>query len=113
MHLDDANYDRLSNRVKRLERTNLILKIGGLFVLSWLGLSLLGSVRAQDKAQPEAHAAKKTLEAQEFILKNSGGRTMGQLTVDQDGTALLELYDANGSITWSSKNGPNRLLQVK
>jgi hypothetical protein len=42
------------------------------------------------------------VEAQVFLLKDSAGHTRGKMTVDGDRHPLLEFYDADGRVIWST-----------
>jgi len=42
------------------------------------------------------------VEAQAFILKDSAGAMRGKMTVDGDRHPLLEFYDLDGNVIWST-----------
>ena len=100
MEITDSNYNTLLARVKRLEVQTRIWQIVGLLVLLTLGFSRTANVMAQQKGQ-EALVRGTTVEAQNFLLRDTAGTVMGQLTV-RDGKAQLELYDPSGKVTWST-----------
>jgi hypothetical protein len=101
MQIAEHDYNSLLGRMKKLEGQNRMWKIAGPLVLLTLGLSLTANVTAQQKAQ-DAPIRATTVEAQKFLLRDTAGTVMGQLTV-RDGKPVLELYDVAGKVTWSTK----------
>jgi hypothetical protein len=100
MELTDANYNTLLARVRKLELQTRLWQIVGLLALSTLGFSRTANLMAQQVGQAAPLRAT-TVEAQDFLLKDTSGAVMGQLTV-RDGKPALELYDASGKVTWST-----------
>ena len=101
MNMDDADYNRLLARVKKLEGRNRFWNGMVLLILLIIGMSLTANVKAQQGSQAALVRAT-IVEAQTFALRDHSGRVMGQLMV-KDGKPMLELYDAAGKVTWSSK----------
>lgn len=72
-------------------------------IASWVLLLLLASViflGAHAQSEPPA----RTVEAQEFILKDSGGRVRAKLGMKND-QPVIEFYDEPGSVVWKSPSG--------
>lgn len=98
----------LAARLEKIERENRILKLSGLiFVLT------VGVVLAMAQAP-----AKRTLEATEFVLKDSTGATRATLGIVRN-EPMLTLIDASGqtrtnlgtgSIDFEDSNGTRRVL---
>jgi hypothetical protein len=93
MQMTDADYKGLLARVTKLERQNRLWKTAGLLILlaTFLSLTTAG-----------VKGAKTTVEAQTFILKDSAGAMRGKMTVDGDRHPLLEFYDLDGNVIWST-----------
>ncbi len=104
----------LAQRVEKLEKANRRLKLAGVLVLALVGCLLLLGV-----ASP-----KRTVEAEEFILRDANGELRVNLSMTAEGPALifvdanrvtrvvlmamvaeapaLFLYDANGKVIFSA-----------
>ena len=100
MQMSDAYYARLLVRITKLERQNRFWKITGLLMLLAAIFSLTANVTAQDTG---VFAPKTTVEARTFILRDSAGIMRGKMTVDSDRHPLLEFYDLDGNVTWSTE----------
>jgi hypothetical protein len=101
MQMTDADYNGLLVRVTKLERQNRFWKIAGLLMLLAAVLSLGATVVAQ--VEYGAKAPNTTVEAQTFLLKDSAGHMRGKMTVDSDRHPVLEFYDLDGNVTWSTE----------
>jgi hypothetical protein len=112
MQMPDADYNGLLVRLERLERQSRFWKIAGVLMLVATVFSPSGKVGAQqtganaprpdmivEYGQP---APKTTVEARTFVLKDSAGFMRGKMTVDGDRHPLLEFYDLDGNIIWST-----------
>ncbi len=113
MQITDADYNGLLVRMARLERQSRFWKIGGVLLLLAAVLSLTAEVGAQqggaNALMPRVNlnyrqSASKptTVEAQTFVLKDSSGYMRGKMTVDGDRHPLLEFYDLDGRVIWST-----------
>jgi hypothetical protein len=113
MQLTDADYNGLLVRMARLERQSRFWKIAGALMLLATVSSLTGNIGAQQSAAnaptPRLNVAyvqraskPMTVEAQTFLLKDSAGYTRGKMTVDGDRHPLLEFYDLDGNVIWST-----------
>ena len=111
MQMTDVDYNGLLIRVTRLERENRFWKITGLLMLLVTFLSLTANVTAHqiDPNAPRRSAdsllkqpPSSTVEAQAFILKDSTGIMRGKMTVDGDRHPVLEFYDLDGKVEWST-----------
>jgi hypothetical protein len=113
MQSTDADYNGLLVRMARLERQSRFWKIAGVLMLLATVFSLTGSIGAQQSGanaptprwiaeygQPASKLP--TVEAQTFLLKDSAGYTRGKMTVDGDRHPLLEFYDLEGNVIWST-----------
>jgi hypothetical protein len=100
MEMTDADYNGLLVRVTKLEKRNRFWTIAGLVMLLVTSLSLTANVTAQ--VDPGVKSPKTTVEAQSFLLKDSAGNMRGKMTVDSDRHPLLEFYDLEGNVTWST-----------
>jgi hypothetical protein len=101
MQMRDDDYKGLLGRVTKLERQNRLWKTAGLLILLATFLSLT-TTKVTAQLEPGAKATKTTVEAQAFILKDSAGAMRGKMTVDGDRHPLLELYDLDGNVIWST-----------
>jgi len=99
MEMIDADYDGLLVRVTKLERQNRFWKIAGLVMLLVAAFSITANVTAQDTG---VQTPKTTVEAQTFLLKDSAGNMRGKMTVDGDRHPVLEFYDLEGNVIWST-----------
>lgn len=113
MRMTEADYDNLLVRMARLERQSRFWKIAGVLMLLATVLSLKGNVGAQQSGASAqtprmnveyGQRAPKppTVEAQTFLLKDSAGNMRGKMTVDGDRHPLLEFYDLDGKVIWST-----------
>ena len=50
--------------------------------------------------------APKVLEAQAFHIVNETGRIAGSLTIDASGAGVINLFDANGKMIWTTDSKP-------
>lgn len=101
MQMTDADYKGLLARVTKLERQNRLWKTAGLLILLAMFLSLT-TANVTAHLDPGVKATKTTVEAQSFILKDSAGAMRGKMTVDGDRHPLLEFYDLDGNVIWST-----------
>ena len=72
-------------------------------IASWVLLMLLASViflGAHAQSEPPA----RTVEAQEFILKDGSGRVRAKLGMKND-QSVIEFYDEQGAVIWKSPSG--------
>ncbi len=99
MEMIDADYNSLLVRVTKLERQNRFWTIAGLVMLLLAAFSLTANVTAQDTG---VRTPKTTVEAQTFLLKDSAGNMRGKMTVDGDRHPVLEFYDLEGNVIWST-----------
>jgi len=79
-------------------------------IASWILLMLLASMiflGAHGQSEPPT----RTVEAQEFILKDSSGRVRAKLGMKND-QSVIEFYDEQGSVIWKSPTG-NKLKPVE
>jgi hypothetical protein len=111
MRMTDADYNGLLVRVTRLERQNRFWKITGLMMLLAGVFSLTANVAAQqvglNAPKPEVvrllrSVPSTTVEAQTFVLRDSAGVMRGKMTVDGDRHPVLEFYDLDGKVEWST-----------
>jgi hypothetical protein len=100
MQMSDADYSGLLVRVTRLERQNRFWKTAGLLVLLAVVLSLAANVAAQ--VEYGVPAPRATIEAHTYLLKDSAGVLRGKMTVDGDRHPVLEFYDLDGNVEWST-----------
>jgi hypothetical protein len=111
MHVSDAEYNGLLARVGKLEAKQRMWKRATLFVVAALGLAFAANVTAQENA-PGSGLRATTVEAQKFQLRDAQGRLTGLMTIE-DGKPILQLYDADGNVTWSTEPRAARLEQTK
>jgi hypothetical protein len=113
MQITDTDYDGLVVRLAKLERQNRVWKMAGLLTLLTTVVLLTGNIKGQqagDSApRPERlmqYGAKTpqttTVEARTYLLKDSAGVLRGKMTVDGDRHPVLEFYDLDGNVTWST-----------
>jgi hypothetical protein len=107
--MTEVNYDGLLARLTKLERQNRLWKIAGLLMLLGIAFSLTANVTAQqanwehmNPPTPPITLEAQTLEARTFELKDSAGIMRGKMTVDGDRHPLLEFYDLDGKVIWST-----------
>ena len=100
MKTTDVDYSGLLLRVARLERQNLFWKIAAAVMLLATVFSHPARVAAQ--LDPAVRTDNTTVEARAFLLKDSAGHMRGKMTVDGDRHPLLEFYDADGRVIWST-----------
>ena len=81
----------LAQRVEKLEKANRRLKLAGVLALTLVGCLLLLGVASPDR----------TVEAEEFILRDASGNRRAGLAVVAQGPGL-HLYDANGKLLFSA-----------
>lgn len=98
--MTDGECNDLLVRLARLERQGRFWKIAGLLMLLATAFSLTANLRAQ--GDPGVRAEKTTVEARTFLLKDSAGNMRGKMTVDGDRHPLLEFYDLDGKVIWST-----------
>ena len=108
-----ADYNSLLVRVAKLEKQSRFWKIVGVLVLLATVVSLTSKVGRQQTGanapRPQVNvdyvqrASKPpTVEAQTFLLKDSAGYMRGKMTVAGDRHPLLEFYDLDGKVIWST-----------
>jgi len=97
MTAETSNWQALTERVEKLERQNRRLKQAGA-----VALIISAAVLLMGQASPN-----RTVEANEFILKDEGGTVRGRLHMGADGP-LLALLDANGQVR-AQLRGWNRI----
>ncbi len=109
--MTNADYDDLLRRVTKLERQNRFWKIAGLLMLLAAVFSLTANVTAQQSVPnaPKPEGVRllpapppSTVEARTFLLKDSAGTMRGKMTVDGDRHPVLEFYDLDGNVEWST-----------
>jgi hypothetical protein len=111
MQMTNDDYTSLLVRITKLERQNRFWKTAGLMMLLAAVFSLTAKVPAQqlDRNAPKPmverllkSAPSTTVEAQSFILKDSAGIMRGKMTVNGDRHPVLEFYDLDGNVEWST-----------
>jgi hypothetical protein len=100
MQMTDEDYNGLLVRVARLERQSRFWKIAAMLVFVVAAFSGTPNVGAQGDAG--VRAVNPTVEAGTFLLKDSAGYVRGKMTVDGDRHPVLEFYDLDGKVTWST-----------
>ncbi len=100
MRMTDADYDKLLVRMATVERQGRFWLIAALLMVLVTALSLTATVGAQ--IDPGIRENKTTVEARTFLLKDSAGNMRGKMTVDGDRHPLLEFYDLDGKVIWST-----------
>jgi hypothetical protein len=101
MQVTDADYNGLLVRMAKLERQSRLSKILGALILLAAVLSLTAKVTAQGEAV-NREMKLPTVEARAFLLQDSAGHLRGRMTVDGDRHPLLEFYDPDGNVIWST-----------
>ena len=86
--MEHPSVEALADRVGRLERENRRLKLAGL-----LALSLVAAVFAMGQARPPA-----TIEAREFVIVDTGGKSLGRLGIGEDGLPILVMRGKDDTI---------------
>ncbi len=85
--MEQHNSDTMMQRLERLERENRSMKRTGIAALACLCfVALIGATSAKNK----------TVEAQNFIVKDAQGRTLADFGLRADGMPKMELYDNGG-----------------
>ncbi len=128
MDSTQAKLQVLAARLERLETSNRRWKfVNVLLLLSAVSLVLMGAKPA-DRIDPEAVRAR-SVEAQEFMLKDPEGRVCARLALTPGmkqlsghvyimpsqgirGRATLEFYDEKGEVIWTAPTSPT-LIPVK
>jgi hypothetical protein len=100
MQMTDGDYKGLLVRMARLERQGRFGKIAVLLMILVTLFSLTANVGAQ--IDYGVREKKTTVEARTFLLKDSEGNMRGRMTVDGDRHPLLEFYDLDGKVIWST-----------
>jgi hypothetical protein len=100
MQMTAEGYNGLLVRTARLERQGRFWKILVLLTVLITVFSLTANVRAQ--GDPRVRAEKTIVEAGTFLLKDSAGNMRGKMTVDGDRHPVLEFYDLDGKVIWST-----------
>jgi hypothetical protein len=81
------DFQMLAERIKKLERQNRLFKRGGIIlVFSCFTLLLMG----------QARPAAKTVEAQDFVLRDASGAARAELSM-LSGEPFLRFFDSKGS----------------
>src|SRR5215472_7605970 len=119
MNSSPADLESLAARVQKLEAANRRWKsssvISLLLVISMLLLSTRHAERVAAAAKPDRvepdvlHV--RTVEAQDFVLKDLDGHVYGRLGRLSDmpvipGQASLQFYDEKGKVVWSAPSKP-------
>jgi len=119
MHSMNQELEILAARVEKLEVQNRRWKlVSAVFVLSGVSLVLAGAKAADRIESPAIHA--KTVEAQEFILKDSDGKVYGRLSLNTAGKwvmdgksvppavdqASLQFFNERGDVVWTAPPTP-------
>jgi hypothetical protein len=108
MQMTELDYNGLLVRVSRLEKQNRLLKIMGLLMLLSVTLFLTVDVKAQrdsgvmQASDPGVRQTTTTVEARTYLLKDSAGILRGKMSVDGDRHPMLEFYDLDGNVIWST-----------
>jgi hypothetical protein len=89
----------LIGRVRKLERQNRMWKVGTVLTALVLALAVAAGTKAQQEREDILRA--KTVESEDFVLKDATGITRGELTA-KDGSSVLRLYNANGTVIFST-----------
>jgi hypothetical protein len=100
MQMTDFDYNGLLVRVTKLERQNRFWKITGLLMLLAAFFSLAANVTAQ--VEYGEKVPKTTVEARTFVLRDSAGVMRSKMMVDGDRHPVLEFYDLDGNVEWST-----------
>ena len=100
MRMTDADYNKLSVRMATVERQGRFWRIAALLMVLVTAFSLTATVGAQ--IDPGVRENNSTVEARTFLLKDSAGNMRGKMTVDGDRHPLLEFYDLDGKVIWST-----------
>jgi hypothetical protein len=100
MKATDVDHSGLLLRVANLERQTLFWKIALAMIL--LATVFFRPVEVAAQRNAGVRQDNTTVEAQVFLLKDSAGHTRGKMTVDGDRHPLLEFYDADGRVIWST-----------
>ncbi len=88
MSTDGKREQAVVERLEKLEKQNRRLRAGGaVFMLAVASLILMGQAPSQSK----------TIEAQEFILRDGNHKARAKLSL-VEGTPMLSLYDANENV---------------
>jgi len=98
----DLELQHLGDRVAKLERQNRFWRLGGLFGALLFACSLAIGVKAQQD-HGNIIPPSKSIESESFVLTDAAGVTRGELTV-KNGEPQLELYNAGGKVTWSTRS---------
>ena len=86
--MDGLSSDALADRLGRLERDNRRLKLAGLLILT-----LVASVFLMGQVRPPA-----TIQAQEFVVVDKVGKTLGRFGVGDDGLPILIMRGTDDTI---------------
>jgi hypothetical protein len=81
-----AEFQVVHERLEKVERENRTLKRFGLAILL-----IVAAAVAMGQARPN-----RTVEAENFVLKDPSGRMRAQIYMDPSGTPSLEFFDENG-----------------
>ena len=100
MKTTDLDYSGLLLRVARLERQNRFWKIVVAVIL--LAAVFFHPAKVAAQRDPALRAENTTVEARTFLLKDSAEHLRGKMTVDGDRHPLLEFYDTDGRVIWST-----------
>jgi len=138
MNCSQANLDLLSARVQKLEASNRRWRLlNALLLLSGVSVVLMGAKPADRLEPPVVRAG--TVEAQEFVLKDTGGHVYARLSLGRTfannlpngvniipnqnapyfmpnrvapNQATLQFYDDRGDVLWTVPSSPT-LIPVK
>jgi hypothetical protein len=100
MQMTEGDFNGLLVRMTRLERHNRFFKMAALLTLLVAALFLTADVTAQ--RDPGVRPSTTTVEARTYLLKDSSGNLRGKMSVDGDRRPMLEFYDLDGNVIWST-----------
>lgn len=100
MQMSGVQDNDLLVRVARLERQNQVWKIAMVLIL--LAAVFLHPPKVRAQIDPGVREKNATVEARTFLLKDSAGNMRGKMAVDGDRHPVLEFYDLDGKVIWST-----------
>lgn len=93
-----ARLEQVESQLRRWKAVSLVVAVVSGAIVS--GALVGAGVTRADKLEPMPLRAK-SVESQEFVLKDAGGATRARLRVRADQTSL-EFYDDKGNVVWSA-----------
>jgi hypothetical protein len=84
-------------RLRRLEKENRGLKIGGFVSVVFILIAIAASHMKTVEAAPMKLDVD-TVTAQRFVLVDASGKSVGQFGISDDGLSHLRMYDRNGNL---------------